>query len=204
MSRDRLLRRAIALSVLSIVISGAVGIVAVVTGLTSNRLSLLGFGFDAAVDSVASVVLVWRFRLETSHPARADRAERLAEIGVGWVLVFLGLYLGIRAIQSIVGGGHPESTAIGTVISVVSVLLLPLLVLAKYRTAQALRSRSLRADSLLTGIAALLALVAVIGAVLTETLGITSADALGGLVAAIVLLREGRGAIRGEDLGIEP
>jgi hypothetical protein len=46
--------------------------------------------------------------------------------------------------------------------------------------------------------------VAVIGTVLTETLGITLADALGGLIAAVVLLREGRGGIRGEDLAIEP
>ena len=203
MDRDRLLRRAIALSALSILLSGVLGAVAVAAGLASNRLSLLGFGFDAAVDSVASVVLLWRFRLETTQPARADRAERLAEIGVGWVLVVLGLYLGVRAIQAIVGGGQPESTAIGTAISVLSVLVLPLVAVAKYRTAQALASRSLRADSILTGIAALLALVALIGAVLTETLGITLADALGGLIAAVVLLREGRGAIRGEDLASE-
>jgi len=204
MSRDRLLRRAIALSALSIVVSGILGLVAVAAGMTSNRLSLLGFGFDAAIDSVASIVLLWRFRLEAIQPARADRAERLAEIGVGWVLVVLGLYLGVRSIQAIAGGGHPESSAIGTGISVVSVLVLPLLAVAKYRTAQALASRSLRADSILTGIAALLALVAVIGAVLTETLGITLADAVGGLIAAVVLLREGRGGIRGEELAIEP
>jgi divalent metal cation (Fe/Co/Zn/Cd) transporter len=204
MSRDRLLRRAIALSALSIIVSGSLGVVAVAAGLASNRLSLLGFGFDAAIDSVASVVLLWRFRLESTQPARADRAERLAEIGVGWVLVVLGLYLGVRAIQAIVGGGHPESTAIGTGISAVSVLVLPLVAVAKYRTAQALTSRSLRADSILTAIAALLALVAVIGAVLTETLGFTLADAVGGLIAAVVLLREGRGGIRGEDLALDP
>jgi divalent metal cation (Fe/Co/Zn/Cd) transporter len=202
MSRDRLLRRAIALSAVSIFVSGGLGMVAVAAGLASNRLSLLGFGFDAAIDSVASVVLLWRFRLESTQPARADRAERLAEIGVSWVIVVLGLYLGVRAIQAIVGGGHPESSAIGTGISVISVLMLPLLAVAKYRTAQALASRSLRADSILTGIAALLALVAAIGAILTETLGITLADAVGGLIAAVVLLREGRGGIRGEDLAI--
>jgi divalent metal cation (Fe/Co/Zn/Cd) transporter len=196
MTRDRLLRRAITLSALSIVVSGILGVVAVAAGLASNRLSLLGFGFDAAIDAVASVVLLWRFRLESTQPARADRAERLAEIGVSWVLVVLGLYLGVRAIQAIVGGGRPESSAIGTGISVVSVVVLPLLAVAKYRTAQALASRSLRADSILTGIAALLALVAVIGAVLMETLGITLADAVGGLIAALVLLREGIGGIR--------
>jgi divalent metal cation (Fe/Co/Zn/Cd) transporter len=186
-----------ALSALSIVLSGAVGIVAVVAGLLSDRLSLLGFGFDAAIDSVASVVLFWRFRLETRHPARAERAERAAEITVGWVLAALGLYLGIRAVQAIATGAHPETNAAGTAISVASLLLLPLLAVAKYRTARELRSRALRADSVLTGIAAGLALVAVVGFVLTETLGITWADAVGGLVATIVLLRESLGGIRG-------
>lgn len=200
MDRDRLLGRAIALSAVSIVISGCVGVTAVTAGLVSNRLSLLGFGFDAAIDSIASIVLLWRFRLETTHPARAERAERLAEIAVGWVLVVLGLYLGVRAVEALVGGSHPEPTAVGTVISSVSVLVLPLIALAKYRTAAKLRSRSLRADSILTAIAALLALVALVGAVLTETLGMTSADALGGLVATAVLLREGIGGIRGEEL----
>ena len=197
LERARDLRRAAALSAISVALSGALGVLAVAIGLATNRLSLLGFGFDAAIDSVASIVLLWRFRLETTQPARADRAERLAEIGVGWVLVVLGLYLGVRAIQAITGGGHPESSDIGTGISVVSVLVLPLLAVAKYRTAHALASRSLRADSILTGIAALLALVAVIGAFLMETLGITLADAVGGLIAALVLLREGIGGIRG-------
>jgi divalent metal cation (Fe/Co/Zn/Cd) transporter len=200
MSRDRLLRRAIALSALSIVLSGILGVVAVAAGLASNRLSLLGFGFDAAIDSVASVVLLWRFRLESTQPARADRAERLAEIGVGWVLMVLGLYLGVRAIQAIVGGGHPDSTLVGTLISFVSLALLPILAIAKYRTAAGLQSRALRADSVLTGIAAFLALVAVIGLVLTETLAISWADAAGGLIAAVVLLREGIGGIRGADI----
>jgi divalent metal cation (Fe/Co/Zn/Cd) transporter len=189
-----------ALSALSIVLSGAVGIVAVIAGLFSDRLSLLGFGFDAAIDSVASVVLFWRFRLETYHPAGAERAERAAEITVGWVLAALGLYLGIRAIQAVATGARPETNAAGTAISVASLLLLPLLAVAKYRTARDLRSRALRADSVLTGIAAGLALVAVIGVVLTESLGIPWADAAGGLIAAVVLLREAIGGIRGGDI----
>ena len=64
MGRGQLLRRALILSVLSIVINGLAGGTAVIVGLTSGSLSLLGFGFDAAIDSAASVALVWRFRIE--------------------------------------------------------------------------------------------------------------------------------------------
>jgi divalent metal cation (Fe/Co/Zn/Cd) transporter len=197
MDRDRLLRRAIALSALSIAISGTFGIVAVAAALASDQLSLLGFGFDAAMDSVASVVLLWRFRLETSQPVHADRAERLAEVGVNLVLILLGVYLGIRSAVALVSGGQPETTLVGTVISVASLVVLPILAVAKFRTARVLSSRSLRADGALTAIAALLALVALVGAMLTETLGIPWADAVGGLVASVVLLREGTGGIRG-------
>ena len=63
-ARDKLLRRALALSVLSIGISGIAGGAATVVGLGSGSLSLLSFGFDAAIDAVASLALVRRFSIE--------------------------------------------------------------------------------------------------------------------------------------------
>lgn len=200
MNRERLLERAFLLSAVSVAISGVAGGFAVAVGLASGRLSLLGFGFDAAIDAVASVVLLWRFRIEARHPARAERAERLAERVVGGVLIVLGLYLGISTIQALVGDSHPASTPIGLAISLVSVILLPPLSLAKSRVAASLGSRALRADSILTAVAAALALIALAGFAATEWLGITWADAVGGLVIAVVLLREGASAFRRQGL----
>lgn len=194
--RGPLLRRALELSALSVALSGLVGVVAVVAGLTSGRLSLLGFGFDATVDSIASVVLLWRFRIEASQPHRAERAERMAEMVVSAVLVVLAAYLAIGAIEALLTGAHPATTEIGIAISVVSVLALPPLSLAKRRVAAALESRALRADSILTGIAALLALISLAGFILTEALGIGGADAVGGLIVAAILAREGVSAFR--------
>jgi hypothetical protein len=54
-ARHALVHRAFQLSLISIVLSGTLGGIAVVIGLTTNSLSLLGFGFDAAIDSIASV-----------------------------------------------------------------------------------------------------------------------------------------------------
>src|SRR5262245_1829830 len=79
MDRAKMLRRATWLSVASIVLSGMTGLAGVSIALTTGALSLLGFGFDAAIDSIASGALVWRFRLEGRDPERADRAEHLAE-----------------------------------------------------------------------------------------------------------------------------
>ncbi|HZM72745.1 MAG TPA: cation transporter [Candidatus Polarisedimenticolia bacterium] len=200
MNRERLLERAFLLSAASVAISGVAGGFAVAVGLASGRLSLLGFGFDAAIDAVASVVLLWRFRIEARHPARAERAERLAERVVGGVLIVLGLYLGMSTIQALVGDSHPAATPIGLAISLVSVILLPPLSVAKARVAASLGSRALRADSILTAVAAALALISLAGFAATEWLGITWADAVGGLVIAVVLLREGASAFRRQGL----
>jgi divalent metal cation (Fe/Co/Zn/Cd) transporter len=136
--RDGLLRRGLLLSILSIVISAVVGGAGVIVALTSGSLSLLGFGFDAAIDSAASVALVWRFMIEGRAPHRAERVERIAEGIVGAVLISLGAYLAVSAIRALTAHEHPEPTLPGTAILIVSLVILPPLAVAKYRTARRL------------------------------------------------------------------
>jgi len=175
----------------SVGFSGVVGIAAVVAGLASGRLALLGFGFDSAVDSIASVVLLWRFTIETSEPHRAERAEAIAERVVSAVLLVLAAYLAVDAVTALAGDAHPAPSEIGLAISVASLVVLPPLAVAKRRVAKALESGALRSDSSLTGLAAVLAAVSLLGFALTELAGIAGADALGGLVVAAVMAWEG-------------
>lgn len=181
---------------MSVGFSGVVGVVAVVVGLTSARLSLLGFGFDSAVDSIASIVLFWRFRIEATHPHRAERAEVVAERVVSAVLLLLALYLAINAVAALASGSHPATTEVGIGISIVSLVVLPFLAAAKRRVATALESGALRGDSSLTALAAVLAAVSLAGFVLTEAFGLVGADAVGGLVVAAVMAREGLAPFR--------
>jgi len=177
--------------VLSIVLGGIVGGTAVVVGLASGSLSLLGFGFDAAIDSAASVALVWRFLIEAREPHRAERVEQIAEAVVGVVLLVLAVYLGVNAVAALANGSHPESTAVGTVLLLSSVVALPPLAVAKYRTARSLASGALRADSILTAVAALLALISLAGLVAAELLGVRWADAVGALAVSVLLVLQG-------------
>jgi divalent metal cation (Fe/Co/Zn/Cd) transporter len=196
MTRDQLLRRALGLSIASIVISGITGGIAVVVALASGSLSLLGFGFDAAIDSAASMALVWRFNLEAREPHRAERVESIAETLVGAVLLILAVYLGTSAVRALLTSAHPEATVAGTGLLVLSVVILPPLAVAKYRVARRLESGALRADSLLTGIAALLAGISLASLLLAEVLGLTWSDAVGALVVTVILIREGWGSLQ--------
>lgn len=192
MDRHALLRRAILLSVASIALNAFMGSIAVVAAMSSGSLALLGFGFDAVIDSAASVALVWRFRIERASPHRAERVEQIAETIIGAVLLLLAAYLAIMSVRALLDGTHPEPTPIGTALLVASVVLLPPLARAKYLVARQLDSGALRADSLLTGMTSLLAVIALAGIALSTTLGIGWGDAVGALLVALILAREGR------------
>jgi divalent metal cation (Fe/Co/Zn/Cd) transporter len=191
LTRDQLLRRAIRLSVVSIVVGAALGVAGVAAALTTGSLSLLGFGFDAVVDSTASVALVWRFAIEARQPHRAERVERIAEAVLGVVLLIVAVYLGFTAIRALIDHSHPDASPVAIGLLLLSLAVLAPLAIAKYRTATALGSRALRADSILTGIAALLAVVSLVSLGLSTAFALTSADAIGALIVAVVLVREG-------------
>ena len=167
-----------------------------VVALSTDSLSLLGFGIDAAIDSAASIVLVWRFRIETLHPHRAERVERLAEVAVGAVLIGFATYLAYNAVNALIAQSHPEISVVGLALLALSIVTLPPLAAAKYRTASALSSGALRADSILTAVAAILAAVSLVSLGLTLALGLWWADAIGAILVAAVLAREGWGAFR--------
>jgi len=154
-SRSTHLRRALALSGLSIAWSGAAGSVAIVAALAGGSLSLLGFGVDAVIDAVASAALVWRFGVEGRQPERAHRVEQTAERVVGVALIALALYLVGGSVRSLAIQAHPETSSVSFLLLLASAALLPLLAVAKYRVARRLASGALRADSILTAAAAL-------------------------------------------------
>jgi divalent metal cation (Fe/Co/Zn/Cd) transporter len=191
------LRLAVGLSALSIVWSGIAGSIAIYAAVASGSLSLLGFGADAVIDSVASMVLVWRFLVESRQPHRADRVERLAERVVGLALIALALYLGVGAIRAILAQAHPEASTTGLALLLASAVVLPPLALAKYRVAARLGSGALRADSVLTAVAALLAVIALTSLAGSEAFGFWWADAIAALILGVIVLREGGSALRG-------
>jgi len=185
------LKHALRLSGLSIVWSGVAGSIAVYAALVSGSLSLLGFGADAVIDSVASIVLVWRFSVEARQPHRAERVETAAERVVGLALIALALYLAFGAVRALMAQAHPEASLISLGLLLASAVVLPPLAIAKYRVASRLGSGALRADSILTAVAALLAVISLASLVAAQSLGLWWADAIAALIVGVIVLREG-------------
>jgi divalent metal cation (Fe/Co/Zn/Cd) transporter len=198
-TRETDLRRAVSLSALSIVWSGIAGSIAIYVALASGSLSLLGFGVDAVIDSVASAVLIWRFLVESRQPDRAVRVERMAGRVVGLALIALALYLVTGAIRALGAQTHPEASVASLVLLFASVIVLPPLAVAKYRVAARLGSGALRADSILTWVAAVLAAITLVSLAASEALGLWWADAIAALIVGAIIVREGWRSLRAAD-----
>ncbi|MDQ6796352.1 MAG: cation transporter [Chloroflexota bacterium] len=195
-SRARHLRRALGLSVLSIAWSASVGSFAVYSALASGSLSLLGFGADAVIDAAASIALVWRFLVEARDPKQANRVERTAEGVVGLALMALAFYLAVASVGSLAAGSHPEVSSAAVAHLLASIVVLSPLAIAKRRVAASLGSGALRADSVLTAVAALLAAISLTSIAAVQAFGFWWADAAAALVVAVVVVREGWSSLR--------
>jgi divalent metal cation (Fe/Co/Zn/Cd) transporter len=198
------LRRALWLSALSVAWSGIVGSIAALVAITSGALSLLGFGVDAVIDAAASVTLIWRFLIEARRPGRANAVERAAERVIGLALIALAIYLLAGSAVALASQRHPEASIWGSGLLIASIIVLPWLAAAKYKVAARLESRALRLDSILTAVAALLGVISLASLAASEALGLWWADAVGALVVAAIIGREGTGSLRASEGRAEP
>lgn len=194
--RRGLLQRGLRLEYLSLGWSAIAGTVALVAGLSAASIALLGFGLDVAIDSLASLILVWRFWQEVHGHELSEKAEQQATYSVGVTLLVAGLYLAGQAIHSLFAPTASETSAIGVSIAVLSVCLLPPLASGKIRLATQLNSGALRGDGVLTAVGAGLAAVTLLGLLVNTLLGWWWADPLAALLITCVLLREGWRALQ--------
>jgi divalent metal cation (Fe/Co/Zn/Cd) transporter len=176
---------------LSIVWGVVVGTASLIAGARAGAVALIGFGAGSLVDASASVVLVWRFRLELVGRADTDRLELRATRAVGAVLVLVGVYLAASAIAELAGGSPPKHSTAGIALTAASLLVLPPLGRWKLRLAAALESRALHGDGLLSLAGAALALATLASVALDQTLGWWWADAVAALLISTVLAAEG-------------
>jgi divalent metal cation (Fe/Co/Zn/Cd) transporter len=168
-----------------------VGCAALVAGAAAGAVALIGFGAGSLVDASASVVLVWRFRLERVGKADTDRLELLAARIVGVVLVLVGIYLAASAIVELADGSAPGHSTAGIVLTAAALAVAPLLAWRKLTLAGPLASRALRGDGFLSLAGAALAAATLLSVALDQGLGWWWSDGVAALLIAVVLAAEG-------------
>ncbi|MGH7938306.1 MAG: cation transporter [Bryobacteraceae bacterium] len=167
--------------------------VAIGAGVIAGSTALVGFGADSLIESLSGGILLWRLQ------AHADeRREQLALKLVGISFLVLALYVTADAAWSLLKQEEPEKSLIGIILSIVSLIVMPLLARAKRHVAARLKSRALHADSRQTDICAYLSAILLGGLLLNALLGWWWADAVAALAMVPIIGNEGVAAIKAE------
>jgi cation diffusion facilitator family transporter len=191
--KEKLHRRGLHLEWFTVAWNVIEAVVAVGVGLIVGSVALVGFGVDSGIEVISAVVLLWRlYRAGPSASAEEHGlAEKRALYLVAATFFLLAAYIAYEAIGALIAQEGPESTTVGLVLSILSILIMPTLAYLKGRIGREMGSRALVADSVETWVCAYLsvALLAAVG--LNAAFGWWWADPVGALAMLPVILWQG-------------
>ena len=174
----------------------AEGVIAVVAGIMAGSIALIGFGFDSAIEGVASVIIIWRF---WGARALSEQAERRAQKLVAVQFFILAPYVAIEAIRTLVTSSEPDVSWLGIALTASSAIAMPWFGIAKQRVGAKLDSAATRSEGVQNLLCAYLALAVLAGLILNAAFGWWWADPLAAFVIAGVAVKEGLEGWRGEE-----
>jgi divalent metal cation (Fe/Co/Zn/Cd) transporter len=189
---DRLRRRGLLLEYATIGWNLLEAIVAVWAGIAARSIALIGFGLDSLIEVFAASVVVWELRGENED--RQAKALRLIAIS----FFVLAVYVSIEAVRDLFIQSEAAQSTVGIILAAVSLLVMPLLAIAKRQTGRQLDSPTLLADAMETLLCSYLSAILLVGLLLNATIGWWWADPLAALGIAYLAVREGREAWRGD------
>lgn len=168
-------------------------VVAIGAGAAASSSALIGFGLDSVIEVASAAAVAWQFA------GRDPEARERAALRVIAISFFgLATFVTADAVRSLAGGGEAEHSTVGIVLAAVSLAVMPFLSWAQRRAGRELGSASAVADSKQTLLCTYLSAVLLVGLLLNSLLGWSWADPVAALVIAVVAVREGLDAWRGQ------
>ncbi|MBI5592899.1 MAG: cation transporter [Deltaproteobacteria bacterium] len=194
-TREKLLKTAYLLAVITISYNFVEGIVSIWLGAADETLVLFGFGVDSFIE-VISAVGVWHMlrRIKGNEGDSKDEFERRALRITGGSFYLLTVGLILTGCINIYQQHKPETTLWGIVISLVSISFMWFLVHFKAKVGKALNSPAIIADAACSRACVYLSVVLLVASVGYALTGIGSLDAVGALLIAWLAYKEGREA----------
>ena len=168
-------------------------VIALTEGTRASSTALLGFGLDSVIEVSSAAAVAWQFAGRDPQ----DR-EKVALRVIAFSFFGLAAFVTVDSIRALFGLDRAEHSPIGIALAAVSLAVMPVLSWAQRRAGRELGSQSAVADSKQTLLCTYLSAVLLVGLVLNATLGWSWADPVAGLVIAVIAVREGIDAWRGE------
>jgi divalent metal cation (Fe/Co/Zn/Cd) transporter len=197
MNRPAIARRGKHLEYFTIAWNSLEGLVAVVAGLFSGSIALVGFGMDSFMEVTSGVVLLWRMTVDADVQTR-ERNEKLSLAIVGVCFLALAVYVGYQSISDLVSRKAPEHSVPGILLACASLIAMPLLSRAKKKVAKELGSAALHADAKQADFCVYLSAILLIGLLLNAGAGWWWADPAAALIMVPLIANEVIEAMKGK------
>ena len=193
-ARELVLRRRIRLLVAATITYNVIeAVVAIIAGTLASSIALIGFGLDSVIEVSSAAAVAWQFA--GRDPARR---EQVALRVIAWSFFALAAFVTVESLRTLFGEREAEQSVVGIVLVATSVVIMPFLSYAQRRSGRELGSASAVADSRQTLLCTYLSAAVLVGLVLNASLGWWWADPAAVLVLAVLAVREGRNAWRGD------
>jgi divalent metal cation (Fe/Co/Zn/Cd) transporter len=175
-------------------------VASMVFGFLAGSIALVGFGLDSVVESLSGFILLWRLKKhESLTEEEEEKVERKAIRFVAVTFFILGAFVLFESVKKLLYAEIPEPSLPGIIISLLSLIIMPILAHKKYRVGMEIGSKALVADSKETFACALLSVALLLGLGLNYVVGIWWADPVAALVIVFFLFREGWEGWKGEE-----
>ena len=166
-----------------------------ILGYEDETLTLFGFGVDSFIEVVSGIgiaIMITRIKQNPNSPISKFERNALRVTGTAFYLLSFGLFVGI--LENLLHHHKPETTIWGVVISIVSILVMVWLMIAKKSVGKQLKSDPIIADSNCTKICVYMSLVLLISSLIYELTGFAYADVIGAIGLAYFSISEGKEA----------
>jgi len=169
------------------------GVIAVSAGADASSAALMGFGLDSFIEVFSAAAVTWQFTRRDP-----ERWEQPTVRAIGIAFFALAAYVSFDAILAFTGLEPVEHSPLGIGIAVASLLVMPALAWVQFRTGRELGSKSVQADAKQLLLCIYLSGTVLIGLLMNTLFGWMWADSVAALVVAVLALREGIEAWRGD------
>ena len=186
-------RIALALAVFTIVYNLLEGLVSVYFGYKDETLVLFGFGMDSFIETISGLgVLFMVLRIMRDGVSKRAQFEKLALRITGGSFYVLAAGLVFSGAYNFYTQQKPETTIVGVIISLISILIMLLLVYGKTTVGNALNSDAIIADAACTKVCIYMSVILLASSLLYTIVPWGGFDAIGALGLAWFSLQEGR------------
>lgn len=196
-SRKELVRKGRRLEVFTVLWNSLEGVIAITSGIIAGSIALVGFGFDSGIEVLSGLILLIRLSLDM-HEEQRQMIENISLRLMGVSFLLLAAYVGYDSISLLLKHQSPETSVVGIVLALVSLIVMPWLAKEKRKIAHSINSAALAADAKQTDFCVYLSAILLTGLLLNALFGFWWADPVSALLMLPLIVKEGVEGLQGK------